>query len=411
MRSQPKVIAMVLAGGEGKRLWPLTRDRSKPAVPFGGIYRLIDFVLSNLVNGGYRKIAVLTQYKSHSLDRHIALTWRMSTLLGNYVTPVPAQMRRGPRWFAGSADAIYQNFNILVDERPDHVLVFGADHVYRMDPRQMVERHIATGAGVTVAGIRVPIEQASAFGVIEADAAGRIVSFSEKPPAPKPTPDDPTMAYVSMGNYVFDTSTLRKVLTRDAENEASRHDLGGDIIPALVAEGVASVYDFADNEVPGQAERERGYWRDVGTIDAYFDANMDTIAVDPIFSFYNDHWPIYTYRPQVPPAKFVFDAEGRRGAAFDSVVATGVILSGGTVRRSVVSSGVHLHSYSSVEDSILFDGVDVGRGAVVRRAIIDKNVTVPPGAQIGVDLEADRERYTVTDSGIVVIGKGEIVPG
>jgi len=410
MEAPPKVIAMVLAGGEGKRLWPLTKDRSKPAVPFGGIYRLVDFALSNLVNGGYRKIAVLTQYKSHSLDRHVALTWRMSTLLGNYVTPVPAQMRHGPRWFAGSADAIYQNLNIVVDERPDHILVFGADHVYRMDPRQMVARHIATGAGVTVAGIRVPVEQASAFGVIEADEHGRILSFQEKPASPRPTPDDPTMAFVSMGNYVFETETVRDAVTRDAENDASRHDIGGDIIPALVDRGVAYVYDFADNVVPGQTERERGYWRDVGTIDAYYAANMDTIAVDPVFSFYNEQWPIYTHRPQVPPAKLVFDEEGRRGAAYMSVVATGVIVSGGIARRSVISTGVTIHSYASVEDSILLEGVDVGRGAVIRRAIIDKNVVVPPGAEIGVDLDRDRERFTVTDSGIVVIGKGETVP-
>ncbi|MEA2058752.1 MAG: glucose-1-phosphate adenylyltransferase, partial [Actinomycetota bacterium] len=297
MRFEPKVIALVLAGGEGKRLWPLTRDRSKPAVPFGGVYRLIDFVLSNLVNGGYRKIAVLTQYKSHSLDRHLALTWTMSPMLGNYVTPVPAQMRRGPYWFSGSADAIYQNFNILTDERPDHVLVFGADHIYRMDPRQMVEQHIDSGAGITVAGIRVPIAEASAFGVIEADAEGDIVSFSEKPANPKPVPDDPEMAYVSMGNYVFDTAVLREVITRDAEREDSRHDLGGDIIPALVGDGVARVYDFADNVVPGQRDEEKGYWRDVGTIDAYYDANMDTITVDPVFSYYNAKWPVYTHRP------------------------------------------------------------------------------------------------------------------
>jgi glucose-1-phosphate adenylyltransferase len=407
MRSEPKVIALVLAGGEGKRLWPLTRDRSKPAVPFGGVYRLIDFVLSNLVNGGYRRIAVLTQYKSHSLDRHLALTWTMSPMLGNYVTPVPAQMRRGPYWFSGSADAVYQNFNILTDEKPDQVLVFGADHIYRMDPRQMVEQHRDSGAGVTVAGIRVPIAEASDFGVIESDDAGRIVSFSEKPAHPKPVPDDPQMAYASMGNYVFNTDVLRDVITRDAESEDSRHDLGGDIIPALVDEGAARVYDFAGNVVPGQREEEKGYWRDVGTIDAYFEANMDTITVDPVFSFYNAEWPIYTHRPPLPPAKFVFDEDERRGGAFESIVGAGVIVSGATARRSVLSSEVRLHSRATVEDSLLLQGVRVGRNAVVRRAIIDKNVEVPPGTEIGVDGEADRERFTVTESGIVIIGKGD----
>jgi glucose-1-phosphate adenylyltransferase len=406
---EPKVITLVLAGGEGKRLWPLTRDRSKPAVPFGGIYRLIDFALSNLVNGGYRKIAVLTQYKSHSLDRHLALGWSMSEMLGNYVTPVPAQMRLGPHWFSGSADAIFQNFNILTDERPDHVIVFGADHIYRMDPRQMVDRHVESGAGVTVAGIRVPLEEASDFGVIETDEHGKIVSFLEKPEHPKSIPGDPSSAYVSMGNYVFDNKTLREVIAEDAADEDSKHDVGGNIIPALVDQGVGYVYDFADNVVPGQHDRERGYWRDVGTLDAYYQANMDTIAVDPIFSYYNRHWPILTHRPQFPPAKFVFDLEDRRGAAYESIVGAGVVISGGVARRSIVSSDVRLHSYASVEDSLLLQGVSVGRGAVVRRAIVDKNVKIPDGAQIGVDAQADRERFTVTESGLVVIGKGDTV--
>jgi glucose-1-phosphate adenylyltransferase len=409
MAADPSIIALVLAGGEGKRLYPLTRDRSKPAVPFGGVYRLIDFVLSNLVNGGYRKIAVLTQYKSHSLDRHLAITWRMSTMLGNWVTPVPAQMRRGPYWFSGSADAIYQNFNILTDEDPDHVLVFGADHIYRMDPRQMVEQHLENGAGVTVAGIRVPLAEATSFGVIEADAAGKIVSFLEKPADPQPTLDDPDQAFVSMGNYVFDAEVLQEIIARDAEEKDSKHDVGGDIIPALVADGSAYVYDFADNKIPGQTERERAYWRDVGTLDAYFQANMDTISVDPVFSFYNQRWPIYTDRPPLPPAKFVFDEHGRQGAAYESIVGAGVIVSGATARRSIVSSDSRLHSYALVEDSVILQGVDVGRNAVIRRAIIDKNVQIPPGCQIGVDLDADRERYTVTDSGLVVIGKGDEV--
>ncbi len=403
------VIALVLAGGEGKRLYPLTRDRAKPSVPFGGVYRLIDFVLSNLVNGGYRRIAVLTQYKSHSLDRHLALTWRLSPLLGNYVTPVPAQMRRGKRWFLGSADAIYQNMNILNDEEPDVVIVFGADHIYRMDPSQMVEAHLESGAGVTVAGIRAPIEQASAFGVIEPHPDGRIAAFREKPSDPKPIPDDPDHVYASMGNYVFSAEVLREIVAIDAQDENSNHDMGGDIIPALVAAGEARVYDFSANEVPGQSAREHGYWRDVGTLDSYYEATMDLIAVDPVFDLYNEDWPIYTYQPPLPPAKFVFDWPDRKGEAFDSMVAAGAIVSGGTVRRSVVSPGVRVHSYSLVEDSVLMDGVDIGRGAVVRRAIIDKGVKVPQGARIGVDLDLDRERFVVTDGGVVVIGKRDKV--
>lgn len=405
-----KILALVLAGGEGKRLFPLTRDRSKPAVPFGGVYRLIDFALSNLVNGGYRKIAVLTQYKSHSLDRHLALAWRMSTLLGNYVAPVPAQMREGPHWFAGSADAIFQNLNLMVDEAPDHVLVFGADHIYRMDPRQMVEQHVETGATVTVGAVPVPIAEASSFGIIEAEKDYKIRSFIEKPAQPKPLADDPDHAFASMGNYVFRADLLRSYVTEDAANEDSKHDVGGDIIPAMVDDGNAYVYDFAANRVPGQEERERGYWRDVGTIDSYYQANMDTISVDPIFSYYNSQWPIYTHRPPLPPAKFVFDTEDRRGGAFESIVGAGVVVSGATARRSVLSSEVRLHSHALVADSLLLQGVDVGRNSVIRKAIIDKNVQVPPGTQIGVDHAWDKANFTVTDSGIVVIGKNEVIP-
>jgi glucose-1-phosphate adenylyltransferase len=400
----------VLAGGEGKRLAPLTADRAKPAVPFGGVYRLIDFALSNLVNAGYLRIAVLTQYKSHSLDRHLSQAWRLSPLLGNYVTPIPAQMRRGPRWFVGSADAIYQNFNLIRDERPEHVIVFGADHIYRMDPRQMVEEHIASGAAVTVAAIRAPIDQADQFGVIETASDGRrIDAFREKPADAKPLVDAADQVYASMGNYVFTTEALMDVVTEDAKDETSNHDIGGNLIPMLVARGEARVYDFAANHVPGATDRDSGYWRDVGTLDAYYDAHMDLISVTPIFNLYNLQWPILTWLDPLPPAKFVFDEDGRRGHALDSMVCAGVVLSGGVARRSILSPGVHLHSYSEVEDSILMHGADICRGAVVRRAIVDKDVRIGPDARIGVDPEADRERFKVSAAGIVVIPKGETV--
>jgi glucose-1-phosphate adenylyltransferase len=403
---------MVLAGGAGKRLWPLTADRAKPAVPFGGIYRLVDFVLSNLVNADYLRIVVLTQYKSHSLDRHISLTWRMSSLLGNYVTPVPAQQRLGPRWFSGSADAIYQSLNLVYDEQPAYVVVFGADHVYRMDPRQMVEQHIASGAGVTVAGVRVPRDQASAFGVIETHDGRTIDAFLEKPENPPGLPDDPTMTYASMGNYVFSTDVLLEAVRRDAYDEGSVHDMGGNVIPSLVADGAAQVYDFADNDVPGATDRDRGYWRDVGTIDQFYDAHLDLVSVLPVFNLYNRRWPILTHTPPLPPAKFVHDEPGRTGHAIESLVSPGCIVSGGEVRQSVVSPGVHVHSRAVVEGAVLLNGVDVGRGAHLRRVIVDKGVVIPPGTRIGVDHEEDRERgFHVSDAGVVVLGKGQLVPG
>jgi glucose-1-phosphate adenylyltransferase len=404
------VFGIVLAGGEGKRLMPLTVDRAKPAVPFGGNYRLIDFALSNLVNGGMRRIVVLTQYKSHSLDRHIAQTWHLSPLLGNYVTPVPAQMRRGPYWFSGSADAIYQNLNLLHDEQPDHVAVFGADHIYRMDPRQMIDQHIDSGAAVTVAALRAPLSQADQFGVIETAPDGNTIrAFREKPKDAVGLPDAPDQVFASMGNYVFSTDALVDAVCADAEAQASSHDMGGNIVPMLVESGAACVYDFSRNVVPGEGPRDHGYWRDVGTLDAYYDAHMDLVSVDPVFNLYNLEWPILTWHEPLPPAKFVFDADDRRGHALDSMVCAGVVISGAVARRSVLSPGVHLHSYAEVEDSVLMQGVDVGRDAIVRRAILDKNVRVAAGARIGVDPDADRERFAVSAGGVVVVGKGEVV--
>jgi len=406
----PRVLAMVLAGGEGKRLHPLTADRAKPAVPFAGHYRLIDFVLSNLANGGFLRIVVLTQYKSHSLDLHISRTWRLSTLLSDYVTPVPAQMRLGPRWFQGSADAIYQNFNLIRDERPDYILVFGADHIYRMDPRQMLDQHLESGAGVTVAAIPVDKGEASAFGVLEPGTGSRIERFWEKPTEVAGLPHDPDRVLASMGNYVFSTEALLDAVRADAADEASMHDVGGDLIPLLVKQGNAHVYDFDRNEVPGATERDRAYWRDVGTLDSFYDAHMDLVSVHPVFNLYNDKWPIYTSYPPLPPAKFVLEDFGRTGRAINSLVSNGVIISGAVVRGSVLSPGVRVEPHALVEDSVLMHRVVIEQGAVVRRAILDKDVVVPAGARIGVDLEADRKRFTVSERGVVVLGKGEQVP-
>ncbi|MEI7442604.1 MAG: glucose-1-phosphate adenylyltransferase [Actinomycetes bacterium] len=405
MRRRQNVLSMVLAGGEGKRLMPLTADRAKPAVPFGGSYRLIDFVLSNLVNAGFLRICVLTQYKSHSLDRHITTSWQVGTLLGDFVTSVPAQQRLGPRWYTGSADAIFQSLNLVYDSLPDYILVFGADHVYRMDASQMLEAHIASGASVTVAGIRVSKDSASEFGVIETDESGqRITRFHEKPANPPTIPGSPDQSYASMGNYIFNTDALIAALQKDAADENSIHDMGTNIIPMMTAAGEAAVYDFDLNEVPGATTRDRGYWRDVGTLDTYHEAHMDLVSVHPIFNLYNDHWPILTSMPSLAPAKFV-----QGGTAHESIVGAGSILAGAHVRNSVVANAVRVEEGAYVDGTVLMPGVRVGRGAVIRNAILDKNIIVPDGAQIGVDIDLDRQRYTVSEGGIVVLGKGQQV--
>jgi len=406
----PRVLSMVLAGGEGKRLMPLTSVRAKPAVPYGGQYRLIDFALSNLANGGFRKIVVLTQYKSHSLDVHLSRTWRMSTFLGNYVTSVPAQMRRGPRWFAGSADAIFQNLNLIDDEHPEYIFVFGADHIYRMDPEQMLEHHIASGAGVTVAGIRVPIGDAYQFGVMERGADSTLITaFREKPADPVGLPDNPEQVLASMGNYIFSTDVLIDVLHADAESQTSGRDIGGDLIPALVGSGQAHVYDFTQNVVPGETPRDRHYWRDVGTLDSYYEANMDLVAPLPVFNLYNDEWPVFTSFRTLPPAKVVAHGEYGSGDLANSMISAGCIITGATVHNSVLSPNVRIEPGAVVENSILFDDVHVGPGAVVRNSIVDKHIVIPRARAIGGDPERDAEEFTISPGGVVAIGKGHKV--
>jgi glucose-1-phosphate adenylyltransferase len=408
-----KTLAMILAGGEGKRLAPLTHERAKPAVPFGGRYRIIDFVLSNFANSGVLRMKVLTQYKSDSLNTHISRGWRLPSMLGQFVEAVPAQQRTGPEWYRGSADAIYQNLNLVTDEEPDYVFVFGADHIYRMDVRQMLDFHIRQKADCTVAAIPVPIEEASSFGVITADDSGRMVDFQEKPKNPKPMLGDASKVLASMGNYLFSTEALVREIVRDAGKD-SAHDFGGSIISEMFKKSRVSVYDFATNNVPGQGPKEAGYWRDVGDLDTYYECNMDLVAVDPKLSLYNQRWPIYTAPAHTAaPAKFVFanEEEGRVGRATDSLVSEGCIISGGRADRSVLSPNVRINSYADVQESILFEGVRVGRHARIRRTIIDKNVDIPAGLQIGYDPEEDRKRFFVSPKGIVIVPKGMRLAG
>jgi glucose-1-phosphate adenylyltransferase len=407
MAGQP-VLGIVLAGGAGRRLGPLTADRAKSAVIFGGFYRLVDFALSSLVNAEIRRIYVLTQYKSHSLNRHITTAWQLNSLLGNYVIPVPAQQRLGPRWQAGSADAIHQSVNLLHDDRPDIVAVVGADHVYRMDLRQMIEAHLAWGAGATVAAIPVPRQQASGFGVVQTAPDGhRIEVFAEKPVDP---PGRPDQSWASMGIYVFSTDVLVEALLKDAADDGSLHSMGGSVMPMLTRERAAHMYDFGQNKVPGTDERDPGYWRDLGTLDAYFDAHMDLCAGHPAFSLYNGQWPILTRVPSEPPAKVVDAEDGQAGRAINAVISNGVIVSGGLVCNSVLSPGVRVCSRSRVNRAVILHNSRVGRGAVVENAILDKGVVVADGAMVGVDKEHDKARgFTVSSNGITAVGKGQHV--
>jgi glucose-1-phosphate adenylyltransferase len=403
-----KVLGIILAGGEGKRLYPLTRDRAKPAVPFGGQYRIIDFVLSNFVNSEIYSIYVLVQYKSQSLIEHLQDRWRFGGLMLDrfFISLVPAQMWLGQSWFQGSADAVYQNLHLLRSFNPDIVAIFGADHIYRMDIRQMLAFHQECNAQVTVAAYPVPIEQASAFGVLEVDADGCIIAFQEKPQQAAPMPSDPRYCLASMGNYLFNTSVLIDHLEADAQQSASRHDFGGDILPQIIDQVPAYAYDFRHGRLPGEEYEEQStYWRDVGTLDAFYEANLDLRSISPSLNLYNPHWPIRSGASSLPPAKFTFNEDGRRGMGLQSVVAEGCIISGGTVVDSVLGRNVFVHSYSLVEASVLMDNCHIHRNARVRRAIIDKNVHVPSGEEIGYNLERDRQRFTVTDSGIVVIPK------
>jgi glucose-1-phosphate adenylyltransferase len=402
-----KILGVVLAGGEGRRLWPLTAERAKPAVPFGGTFRIIDFVLSNFVNSGIHRIKVLTQYKCDSLLSHLSKGWRLSPMLDHYVEAVPAQQRLGKQWFEGSADAVYQSLNVVADEDPDHVCVFGGDHIYKMDVRQMLGFHIDREAELTVAAVPVPASESDQFGIIEVDTDGRMIGFQEKPKQPKELPGKPGWALASMGNYIFNPDVLRESLTRDAQRQ-SEHDFGRNILPMLYPSSRVYVYNFLENDIPGMDEDERGYWKDVGTIEAYWSANLDLVAIKPVLNLYNDRWPIRTHLLPRPPAKFVFaDSSGdRMGIATDSLVSPGCIISGGRIDRTVLFPDTRINSFSYVEESVLLDGVNVGRYCRLRRTIVDKGVEIPQRTEIGHDLERDRKRFHVSKDGIVVVHKG-----
>jgi len=410
MHYEPKndVLVMILAGGEGSRLAPLTRHRAKPAVPFGGKYRIIDFVLSNFINSGFLKIKVLTQYKSDSLNRHISRGYRLNAMLGFFAETIPAQMRLGKEWYKGSADAIRQNIFNIIDEKPSHVCVFGADHIYKMDVRQMLEYHIEKDADCTIAAIPFPIEKAGSFGIIDVDDNWKMKNFVEKPPEPAPMPGDASKALVSMGNYIFKTEVLLDAVMKDSRDENSDHDFGKNIIPMLFKTHSVFAYDFARNKVPGMQKRERGYWRDVGNLDTYWESSMDLISVTPVMDIYNYNWPIQTNSVPTPPAKFVWADQKtkRRGIATDSLVSEGCIISGGHIHKTVLSPYVRINSFSHVEETVLFDNVDIGRHSMIRKAIIDKGAKIPPYTQIGYDLDEDRKRFTVSEGGVVVIAKG-----
>jgi glucose-1-phosphate adenylyltransferase len=406
------LLAMILAGGQGSRLQPLTQDRAKPAVHFAGKYRVIDFVLNNFVNSGCHRIKVLTQFKSDSLNRHITTAWQLNRNLDQYVDLVPAQMRMGMNWYTGTADAIYQNVNLIRDVRPDFVAIFGGDHIYKMDVNQMLALHIRKSAVATISAIPVPIDEASAFGVIEVDEEGRMVGFEEKPARPKAMPGRPGWALASMGNYIFNSKFLVRELLSDSKIENSMHDFGRDILPSIYNHHPVYVYDFQSNVIKGESESTAGYWRDIGTLEAFYESNMDSCSVSPPFNLYNSKWPLRTVNWNLPPAKFVFgkgDNDRRRGIAEDSIVSEGCILSGGRAVHSVLSPGCTIHSHARVTDSILFPQVDIGRGAIVQRAIIEKGVKIPAGFEIGVDLEKDRQRFHVTDTGIVVVAKETVI--
>jgi glucose-1-phosphate adenylyltransferase len=402
---QLRVLAFVLAGGKGTRLYPLTKERAKPAVPFGGRYRIVDFVLSNLVNSGVYSIYVLIQFKSQSLLQHLREGWDVSGLLkNNFIIPVPAQMRTVEEdWYRGTADAIFQNINLIEQADPHLVCIFGADHIYRMNIRQMIEYHVEKRAGVTVAAIPVAKELATEFGVIETTPESRIVGFHEKKANAPTMPDDPTRVYASMGNYIFSTDVLLRELYEDQKNDTSSHDFGKNILPSVIGRVDMFSYDFQTNVIPGDPIGSPQYWRDVGTLDAYYEASMDLRAVSPELNLYNRQWPLRTAGYSDAPAKFVFDEDGRRGMAIDSIIAGSTIVSGGMVKCSVLGRGVRVHTGAYVESSVIFDNCDIGRRARVRCAILDKNVKVPEDAEIGYDLDEDKKKYYVTDSGIVVI--------